>query len=60
MHKSKAMEEDQTQPGDGPSKEEREAGFYDLTFVGETKSGHKVQVDVKGRSGDELFLKYLH
>ncbi|MFI4976813.1 MAG: saccharopine dehydrogenase family protein [Caulobacterales bacterium] len=35
-------------PGEGPSKAEREAGFYDILFVGETKDGGVVRVSVKG------------
>ena len=36
-------------PGEGPSKEERENGFYDLMFLGEDTEGHRMQVGVKGR-----------
>lgn len=36
------------QPGEGPSKEERETGFYDAAFVGIAKDGRKVVVSVKG------------
>jgi short subunit dehydrogenase-like uncharacterized protein len=35
-------------PGDGPSKEERENGFYDLLFVGIAPDGKQVRVTVKG------------
>ena len=35
-------------PGEGPTKEEREAGFYDLLFVGIADDGQKVRVSVKG------------
>jgi short subunit dehydrogenase-like uncharacterized protein len=35
-------------PGEGPSKEERERGFYDVVFVGIDKDGRKVQASVKG------------
>jgi len=35
-------------PGDGPSKEERENGFYDLLFVGIAADGKQVRVAVKG------------
>lgn len=35
-------------PGEGPSKEEREAGFFDLVFVGIADDGRKVRVSVKG------------
>lgn len=35
-------------PGEGPTKEEREAGFYDLLFIGTAADGRKVRVAVKG------------
>ena len=35
-------------PGEGPSQEEREAGFYDLLFVGITEDGRQVRASVKG------------
>ncbi|HEY8617191.1 saccharopine dehydrogenase family protein [Phenylobacterium sp.] len=35
-------------PGEGPSKEERESGFFDLLFVGVAADGRKVRVSVKG------------
>src|SRR5580700_9296517 len=35
-------------PGDGPSKEERENGFYNLLFVGIAADGKQVRVAVKG------------
>jgi short subunit dehydrogenase-like uncharacterized protein len=36
------------QPGEGPSKEERETGFYDIAFIGVAADGRKVRVAVKG------------
>ena len=39
---------DVPKPGEGPSKEERESGFYDLLFVGLTPDGRQVRVSVKG------------
>ena len=36
------------QPGEGPSRAEREAGFYDLLFIGEDAAGHSLRVGVKG------------
>jgi short subunit dehydrogenase-like uncharacterized protein len=36
------------QPGEGPTKEEREAGFYDILFVGETRDGETIRCSVKG------------
>lgn len=35
-------------PGEGPSKEERETGFYDAAFIGIAADGRKVRVAVKG------------
>ncbi len=35
-------------PGEGPTKEERENGFYDVMFVGDTKSGQRVICSVAG------------
>lgn len=36
-------------PGEGPSKEERENGFYDVLFVGETADGDVLHYGVKGK-----------
>lgn len=36
-------------PGEGPSKEERENGFYDVLFVGETEEGEVIRYAVKGK-----------
>jgi len=35
-------------PGEGPSKEERDAGHYDIAFVAEMPTGERVTVSVKG------------
>lgn len=35
-------------PGEGPSKEERENGFYDVLFVGQATNGDTLAVSVKG------------
>ena len=35
-------------PGEGPSREEREAGFYDVLFLGQDSAGHTLKVGVKG------------
>jgi short subunit dehydrogenase-like uncharacterized protein len=43
-----SMSTDTTQPGDGPSKEQREAGFYDLLFVGQAADGKTLRVSVTG------------
>lgn len=36
-------------PGEGPSREERESGFYDIVFVAEMPDGQRLQYGVKGR-----------
>jgi short subunit dehydrogenase-like uncharacterized protein len=35
-------------PGEGPGKEERETGFYDLAFIAEMESGERLTASVKG------------
>ncbi|TKD51762.1 saccharopine dehydrogenase family protein [Sphingomonas baiyangensis] len=35
-------------PGEGPSREEREAGFYDILFIGEMPDGDRVEAVVTG------------
>lgn len=37
------------QPGEGPSKEERETGFYDVLMIGEMPDGRSLRLGVKGR-----------
>jgi short subunit dehydrogenase-like uncharacterized protein len=44
----KSMATDTTQPGEGPTREERENGFYDILFVGQTASGESISASVKG------------
>jgi short subunit dehydrogenase-like uncharacterized protein len=44
----KSMANDTTQPGEGPTREQRESGFYDLLFVGESASGKTISASVKG------------
>ncbi len=36
-------------PGEGPTREERENGFYDVVFVGEWPDGKSLRYGVKGR-----------
>ena len=36
-------------PGEGPTPEERETGFYDVVFVGEMPGGETIRYGVKGR-----------
>ena len=40
--------ENPPKPGEGPSKAEREAGYYDLAFIAIADDGRKVRVAVKG------------
>lgn len=40
--------DDAPKPGEGPSKEEREAGNYDILYVGETADGQRVDAVVTG------------
>lgn len=39
---------DDPKPGEGPSKEERETGFYDVLFVAEYPDGRTARLSVKG------------
>jgi len=42
------MGEAAPKPGEGPSKAEREAGFFDIAFIGLAADGRQVKVSVKG------------
>lgn len=44
----KSMASDPTRPGEGPSREERENGYYDLLFIGEIAGGKTIRAAVKG------------
>ncbi|AJA09153.1 saccharopine dehydrogenase [Sphingopyxis fribergensis] len=46
--KANPFGEAKLQPGEGPSKEERENGFYDILFVGEYPDGTSVRASVQG------------
>lgn len=46
--KANPFGESKLQPGEGPSKEERENGFYDILFVGEYPDGTSVRASVQG------------
>jgi short subunit dehydrogenase-like uncharacterized protein len=46
--KSDPMADSGVKPGEGPSKEERENGSYDLMFTGTSAGGERVIVGVKG------------
>ena len=39
---------DGPKPGDGPTKEERESGFYDVLFIGEMPDGQSLKASVQG------------
>lgn len=45
---TRLTDEDGPKPGEGPSKEERESGFFDILFIGITKEGETLKVSVKG------------
>lgn len=44
----RSMQDNPPKPGEGPSKEERETGFYDVMFTGETSAGQRFTASVKG------------
>ena len=44
----KSMENDPMQPGEGPSKESRETGFYDVLFAGSNNNGNTLMASVQG------------
>jgi len=44
----KSMANDPRKPGEGPSKEERENGYYDVLFAGSNDKGDSLRVSVKG------------
>ena len=43
-----SMATDTTPPGEGPTREQRESGFYDLLFVGNTDADDFLTANVKG------------
>lgn len=45
---SASIGKDGPKPGEGPSKAEREAGFYDVLFIGQSENGNEVRLGVKG------------
>ncbi len=48
MAKTNAFGENPPKPGEGPSKEERETGSYDVMFVGDAPNGTRIISSVKG------------
>ncbi|MBL8650837.1 MAG: saccharopine dehydrogenase NADP-binding domain-containing protein [Sphingopyxis sp.] len=46
--KANPFGESKLQPGEGPSKEERENGFYDILFIGEYPDGTSIRASVQG------------
>jgi short subunit dehydrogenase-like uncharacterized protein len=43
-----SMANDPRKPGEGPDKDERESGFYDVLMVGEHTDGRSVRISIKG------------
>lgn len=43
-----SMAKNPPKPGEGPSKEEREAGHYDVVFIGDLSGGGKIMASVTG------------
>ncbi len=48
MAKANPFGESKLKPGEGPSQEERENGFYDILFIGEYPDGTTVRASVQG------------
>ncbi len=48
MAKANPFGDSRLKPGEGPSKEERENGFYDILFVGEWPDGRQLTANVTG------------
>ncbi|HWT42186.1 MAG TPA: saccharopine dehydrogenase NADP-binding domain-containing protein [Sphingopyxis sp.] len=48
MAKANPFGDAQLKPGEGPSKEQRENGFYDILFIGEYEDGTSVRASVQG------------
>lgn len=44
----KSMAESKLAPGEGPTKEQRDSGYYDVLFVGQSASGEVIKASVKG------------
>ena len=42
------MSEDAPKPGEGPTKQERDSGYYDVLFLGETADGRTLRASVRG------------
>src|SRR3546814_12438515 len=48
MAKANPFGESKLRPGEGPSKDEREAGFFDILFIGEYPDGTTISASVQG------------
>ncbi|SKB90862.1 saccharopine dehydrogenase family protein [Sphingopyxis flava] len=48
MAKANPFGDAKLKPGEGPSKEQREQGFYDILFIGEYPDGREVRASVQG------------
>ncbi|MCP2678226.1 saccharopine dehydrogenase NADP-binding domain-containing protein [Maricaulaceae bacterium NA33B04] len=46
--KDRSMQDNPPKPGEGPSKQERETGFYEVMFTGVTDGGERMTSVVKG------------
>lgn len=45
----RSMQDNPPKPGEGPSQEERETGFYDVMFTGLTRDGERMTSSVSGQ-----------
>jgi short subunit dehydrogenase-like uncharacterized protein len=48
LSKANPFGDSKLKPGEGPSKEERENGFYEVLFIGEMPDGQKIKAVVSG------------
>ncbi len=48
MESTESMSKNPPNPGEGPTKEERENGFYDVIFIGDTDKGDRIITSVAG------------
>jgi short subunit dehydrogenase-like uncharacterized protein len=48
LSKANPFGDSKLKPGEGPSKDEREGGFYDILFIGEYSDGQQIRAAVTG------------
>src|SRR3546814_3794248 len=48
VEKANPFGESKLRPGEGPRKDEREAGFFDILFIGEYPDGTTIRASVQG------------